>query len=179
MPRRAIARGARRSIGSPSNRTRPAVARRTPVIRSNSVLLPAPLGPISATVSASPTVKLTSSTATSPPKVLRAFSSTSSGPACTSAGRGAVSTSAAGSILRAAVGRQPERDQRPYPLARILQNADQHDSEQEILEHAEPAEHVLNEVLQDDYDAGTEQGSEHLADAADNRHQQIVDIRLG
>src|SRR5258705_9277995 len=47
---------------------RPSVGRVSPLIRLNKVVLPAPLGPMSARRSPGPTVRLTPSTARSPPK---------------------------------------------------------------------------------------------------------------
>ena len=56
----------------------PPVARSTPVIRLKVVLLPAPFGPISATISRAWTSKETSLTAITPPNCLRALSISSS-----------------------------------------------------------------------------------------------------
>src|SRR5215472_11385725 len=53
----------------PSNLAEPCVARSTPEIKLNTVVLPAPLGPTRLTISPSSTSKDRSSTATSPPKV--------------------------------------------------------------------------------------------------------------
>src|SRR5690242_5046387 len=64
-------------MSAPRNRTRPAVGARNPVTRLNSVVLPAPFGPISPTISPSRTVNETPSTARSPPNA-RARPATSS-----------------------------------------------------------------------------------------------------
>src|SRR5579864_2281538 len=56
-------------MSAPRNRTRPAVGARNPVTRLKSVVLPAPFGPISPTISPSRTVNETPSTARSPPNV--------------------------------------------------------------------------------------------------------------
>jgi len=53
-------------MSSPANRTRP-VHGLKPAIASNSVVLPAPLGPMSPTTSPSSTANDTDSTAVSPP----------------------------------------------------------------------------------------------------------------
>ncbi len=79
MPRRAIAREGLSPIDWPRHCTAPADSGSTPVTRLNSVDLPAPLGPISATMSPPCTPKLTSLTATRPPNCLRT--------ACTSSSR--------------------------------------------------------------------------------------------
>ena len=54
----------------PLNSTCPLVGAYTPVITLNAVVLPAPLGPISATISPSLTSMLRSSTATTPPNCM-------------------------------------------------------------------------------------------------------------
>src|SRR3569832_1114987 len=56
-----------------------------PAIIENKVVLPAPLGPISATISRCCTTTLTSSTARKPPKLLATPSTLSSGSAMTAA----------------------------------------------------------------------------------------------
>ena len=61
------------SILSPSTEMLPPVEVSTPVIRLKVVLLPAPFGPISATISPACTSKVTSLTATTPPNCLRAL----------------------------------------------------------------------------------------------------------
>src|SRR5579864_6876794 len=61
--------GLHRVMSAPRNRTRPAVGAMNPVTRLNSVVLPAPFGPISPTISPSRTANETPSTARSPPKV--------------------------------------------------------------------------------------------------------------
>ena len=69
---RSRATAARRFAGRGSC-TLPAVGSSTPVIRLNIVLLPAPFGPISATISPARTSSDMSLTATRPPKCLRAL----------------------------------------------------------------------------------------------------------
>ena len=72
---------------APSNITRPPLAGREPDIRLNSVVLPAPLGPISPWISPVSTVSETSFTATSPPnrRVSPVTSSRATGQPCRSA----------------------------------------------------------------------------------------------
>src|SRR5690606_21800541 len=69
-PRRLIWSGRRPSIRSPSKRMRPSVGRSLPAIRLNSVVLPAPLAPITPTVSPDSTDRDTSDSAMRPPKAL-------------------------------------------------------------------------------------------------------------
>ncbi len=76
MPRRLIASGARPLISRPPKRTRPAVGAWMPVTTLKSVDLPAPFGPITEKTSPSRTVRLTSVSAASAPK-LRETASTS------------------------------------------------------------------------------------------------------
>src|SRR4051794_17036795 len=68
MPRRASSCGRMRSSAVPSQLTVPASARTNPQITLNSVVLPAPLGPITPTTSPGPTVSETPSSAVRPPK---------------------------------------------------------------------------------------------------------------
>src|SRR5437588_2571725 len=80
MPRAVMRSGRSPPVGSPRNRTRPAVARRKPVMTLNSVVFPAPLGPISPTISPSATANDTSSTARSPPNATETRSHSSMPP---------------------------------------------------------------------------------------------------
>src|SRR5262249_27856712 len=58
-------------VDTPSKRTSPTSVARNPEMRWNSVVLPAPFGPMSPTISPGATSKLTPETACSPPKRLR------------------------------------------------------------------------------------------------------------
>ena len=60
------------AVSTPLIRTRPALNGTTPLIRLNNVVLPAPFGPIKLTISPGITLRLTSWTARTPPKVLDA-----------------------------------------------------------------------------------------------------------
>ena len=68
MPMRARRCGLVPVISRPSNRTRPLSGRSTPVMRLNSVVLPAPFGPTTDRTSPAATPKLTAFTACNPPK---------------------------------------------------------------------------------------------------------------
>jgi hypothetical protein len=75
---RAIPSAVRRWLGQPvmslpNSRTCPEVAGRTPVTTLNSVVLPAPFGPMMALRSPGKTLRFTSWTAWSPPKLLEAL----------------------------------------------------------------------------------------------------------
>ena len=67
MPSRERACGGIAVMSEPSNTMRPVVGATSPVIRLNSVVLPAPLGPITASASPPSTARLTLSTALSAP----------------------------------------------------------------------------------------------------------------
>ncbi len=68
MPRRATACGASPPIGAPSKRMRPDVGASWPVMTLNSVVLPAPLGPMMARRSRGATSSVTRLSALSAPK---------------------------------------------------------------------------------------------------------------
>src|SRR3981189_1209300 len=68
MPRRQISAGGSPEIRSPLKKTAPDVSGMTPVIRLNTVLLPAPLGPISPWIVDGATVIERSAAACTPPK---------------------------------------------------------------------------------------------------------------
>ena len=67
------------SIGSPASWAEPASADSTPFSTLNSVVLPAPFGPMMPRISPSAIEKLTSLTAFRPPKARDRFSTSSSG----------------------------------------------------------------------------------------------------
>src|SRR5450830_511152 len=70
MPRRASASGGMAATFSPLSKISPLVGVYTPVIKLNKVVLPAPFGPITEWILPSLTLKLTSCTACTPPKLL-------------------------------------------------------------------------------------------------------------
>ena len=79
-PISATRQGGRPSMRWPPNVIDPRSGGSNPVMALNRVVLPAPLGPISAVIWSWGITADTSSTATTPPKVLRTWSSTSSMP---------------------------------------------------------------------------------------------------
>ena len=68
-PSAAIRRGGRLTAGFPNRLMRPSLGDRTPLIMLNSVVLPAPFGPMSPTTSPAWTEKLVSRTAARPAKL--------------------------------------------------------------------------------------------------------------
>src|SRR5215831_7992509 len=80
MRRRTRFRLESRVTSSPSRRMVPASGRMVPAIRSSSVVLPEPFGPIRPRISPAETESEKSLTATSPPKVLVSLSTSSSAP---------------------------------------------------------------------------------------------------
>src|SRR6202008_3655102 len=67
----------RSTSGPPWNRTSPAVGWYTPVTTLNTVVLPAPLGPMRAKIEPVGTARLTRSSATTPPNCMVSSSSSS------------------------------------------------------------------------------------------------------
>ena len=86
MPMRARSCGGSVVTSRPSNRIRPDVGATNPAMRANSVVLPAPLGPIRPVIEPLSTVSETPFTATSPPK--RLLTATAASIAQVSAGAG-------------------------------------------------------------------------------------------
>ena len=79
MPRLHMSRATTFGTGTPSKPTLPEVGRNAPLMRLKSVVFPAPFGPSRPSISPARTSKLTSSTATRPPKVRRILVAVSSG----------------------------------------------------------------------------------------------------
>ncbi len=100
-PSLTISCGGALSTFLPSTEIVPLVEVRTPVIRLKVVLLPAPLGPIKATISRAWTSNETSLTAITPPNCFRAFSICSSTEGVAAARTRAGSLSEVSGILRA------------------------------------------------------------------------------
>src|ERR1700719_3799692 len=147
MPSFVTACGAALSIRLPSTEIAPPDLVNTPVIRLKVVLLPAPLGPISATISRAWTSKETSLTAITPPNCFRALSIRNSTAGAPAARRRAGKARAVSGRLRAGVvGQrgvralaarlegQPRRQPGPDPRRRQLQQHDQEDAEHDGLE---------------------------------------------
>src|SRR5262249_46031371 len=112
-----------------------------------SVVLPAPLGPISAWISPSRTSRSTPSVATSPPKRLRRLR-----------------TDRSGSVMARSEAEAPEQSVEPALR-------EEHDQQQDRPEHDLP---MLGPARQhgfeDDEDSRTQQRAEQRADAAENDH---------
>ena len=98
-PSALISCGFRPRRSRPAKRTVPLSGARKPEISANAVVLPAPLGPMSATISPSPTVNVRSFTACKPPKrLLRLWISKRS--ACSRRTVGGLFEEVAGSVMR-------------------------------------------------------------------------------
>ena len=147
--------------------------------------LPAPFGPISPTISPASTAKLTSLTATRPPKRLVTPSTSSSRvPAEGSARRvsGAAPASDASSIRHPRVpAPPPAHDVAREPGTREVQQADEEQREHHRLDlrgaRRKQRQHVLERVLQQQDDSSAGDGTGELAEAARHRHQQVFDAR--
>src|SRR5689334_3284741 len=118
MPRRQTSSGLSPSIRSPWNAMVPLFGANIPAIRLNSVVLPAPFGPITAKIAPSGTEKLTSATALSPLKFFEM-------PATSSIGT---------SLLRllAFVEAQEARERRPD----AVRQGHDHQQQADTIEHA-------------------------------------------
>ena len=145
------------------------------------VLLPAPFGPISPRISPAARSKLTLSTATRPPNRRYAASTRSNGVRGLRFGsaRERVGFGRQG-LLRP---RQPAGNERHDPAARMLQEHDEQDREHDDFELARRAlgdqrEIVLDAVLQEGDDAGTDDGAEQFSRSADHRHHQVIDADI-
>src|SRR5262245_52888358 len=125
----------------PRNRMRPAVGFSCPVRSLNSVLLPAPLGPMRQRSSRSASVKSTPRTASTPPK--RIDSPTVSSTALLMGGSGSTGGAEAAGTQPAQRGHDPPRDQ-------------QHESQEDEAEDQVGIRHLLR----------TEPGGEVLHDQA-------------
>ena len=178
MPRPAIAWAERPEIGSPLKAISPAVGCSTPVTRLKMVLLPAPLGPIRATISPARTPKLTSLTATSPPKVLRTPASDNRGVPAGGIAR-AGERLGRGRARRLGARRHQRRQARPQSLARGLQQQHQQGSEHDRLVVAFAAEQgrqdALQLVLEQRDDARAQDRPADVAGASSHGHQQVLD----
>src|ERR1700730_4794255 len=154
MPRRHTACGVRRSMRSPPNVIAPASGASAPAIMLNSVVLPAPFGPITAKMSPGSTAKPTSWTARSPLKLLDR-------PA----------TSSSGAMSRPAIReRQPQRPRQRRPDS--SRQHDDDDQQADAVEHLRGAGHVQPErgqqLAQPFGQAGEQEG-------ADDRPEQRAD----
>ena len=161
----------------------PPLAGSTPVIRLNIVLLPAPFGPIRATISLAFTSNDTLLTATTPPNCLRASRTSSS---AAGAVAGLLARRQRGGVRRDLLARRTlwkQRHQpRPEAARRDLQQQHQQAAEDDGLElrlHLEQRrQHALQNVLQDGDDARAEHRAPDVTGAADHRHEQILDAGI-
>ena len=160
----------------------PPVEVSTPVIRLKVVLLPAPLGPIRATISRAWTSKETSLTAITPPNCLRAFSICSSTDGVGRRAHARRQGQRRIGMLAARLERQPRHQPRPDAGRRQLQQHHQQDAEHDGLELALAAENIrqiaLQDLLQDHDDAGAEHRAPDIAGAADHGDEEIFDAGL-
>ena len=161
----------------------PPVVVSTPVIRLKVVLLPAPLGPISATISRAWTSKETSLTAITPPNCLRAFSICSSAPA---GGRRALARWQGEATYRARLrpGLNGSRaiSQGQTPVGASCSSTTSRMPNTMVSSWLWPPNSIrqiaLQDLLQDDDDAGAEHRAPDIAGAADHRDEQIFDAGL-
>src|SRR5712691_106091 len=164
MPRRHASSGVTPSMRAPAKRIVPSSGGNAPAIILNSVVLPAPFGPITAKIAPSGTVKLTSWTARTP---LKRFDRP-----CTSRST---------PMSRLAAGRQAQgpRQRRPH----AVRDHDHHDEKTDAVEHLLGAGRIEAESGHDLAQAFGEAGeqeraedrAEQCADAADDRREDQLD----
>ena len=185
MPSRARLRCDSAETSRPRNSIRPALIGRVRVSRLNSVDLPAPFGPIRPTISPARISKLTSSTATRPPKRLTAPCTASTGaPAAGRVRRGsgsapakrAASTSGAAKRPRVQRRTKPIRPPRAYCSSRMKSTAKATACELAGALRQE-RQRVLEHVLQQQHHRRAGERAAQLAEAAAHRHQQVLDAR--
>src|SRR5579884_4065708 len=129
MPRRATWWGRAPATSRPSNQMLPVVGGKSPVMQLNSVVFPAPLGPIRAKTWPRSTVKLTSSTARSPPKRLLTCSQRRMAPSCSSPISGALH------VGQRLLGRGPGQLLLTHPAGQQALGAQEHGADQDQPEH--------------------------------------------
>ena len=161
---------------------RAAVRPSAPVSRLNIVDLPAPFGPIRPRISPASSSKLSSLTATRPPK-RRSAARTSAAARPAPAASGAEAAGPARAPGAFGLGRR-RRDERREALARVLQEQDEQRGEHDDLQLAGGAlgdqrQLILNRVLQQRDHARAEDAADRAGRAADHRHHQIFDAHLG
>src|SRR5262249_31687402 len=148
MPRRASRCGGSPTISVPSYAMRPSLGARKPAIIANSVVLPAPFGPISAVMRPASAASETRLTASRPPKRFETFSTPSSG-----------SAMAAPQQAGDAVRRKGDDD-------------DQHTTVNHKIKPRRVTGDELGCFAERAHHQCAKQRSEHGADAADDRGQQ-------
>src|SRR3989440_16097 len=134
---------------SPANRIVPASGARSPESWPISVVLPAPLGPMIASVSPSATSRSTPSVATRPPKRLVRPRTASSG---------------------SAIARDRAGQQAPEAAARVEHDEDEQRTQDDLPVHRPRGE----DVLEQEEDDGAEDGAVQRAHAAEDHHDHDV-----
>src|SRR5438477_48293 len=145
IPRSERAGAASRVTSSPAKRMRPASALSSPESCAMSVVLPAPLGPMSASVSLSATSRSTPSVATSPPNRLQSPRTASSG---------------------SAIARGGARQQPVEPAPGVEDDEDQQRSQDDLPVHRPRRQHVLEQQV----GGGAEHGADERPHAAEDDH---------
>src|SRR6266508_6243008 len=151
MPRRMTACGRRPTMLRPSTSISPEVGRRNPVIRLNTVVLPAPLGPMSPRISPASTVKEKRSTARSPPK-----------------SRVRSLTVRSAMAPRSPAPRPGSARAAPYPLGQV---ADDQHHEETIEDQVADLEALAEELPDGGEKDGADDGADHGGEAADHRDE--------
>src|SRR6516162_5896555 len=174
MPRRATASGGRPVTGSPANTIRPRVGARCPVIRSKSVVFPAPLGPMTARRSRGATASDTRSRAARAPKYRVSPSIRRSGGtvavAPPSTGRAGTTVAPASPAMRrpSASPPDPRPDHADDPAGRDEDEEDEGDPQDE-----HPALGVgRDEALQQDEHRRAQDRAAQRPDPADDDHEE-------
>src|SRR5690348_698727 len=166
MPRRHTSSDASRSMREPAKVMVPESGANTPAIRLNSVVLPAPFGPITAKIAPSGTAKLTSATARRPWKFFET-SVTSRSPAI--------------SLLRrfAALQAQHPRDRRPDAVRQHHHDEQKADAVEHPLGARRVEAEIRQQFLQRFGHPGEQERADHRpeqrADAPDDRAQDDLD----
>src|SRR6516225_4084990 len=169
MPRRASRYGGSPVTSSPAYRTLPALGLRKPEITENSVVLPAPFGPISAVIRPASADTEAALTASKPPNRRDTPSTESSGSATGRLPDRRAQFGAAQQIS-ARVGEGTEEAAR-----READDQHEHRTVDHQIEPGRVAGHKLDAFAHELHDERASQGAEHRADAADDRREQSFD----
>src|SRR5690348_11819437 len=166
MPRRASRYGGSPVTSAPPYRIAPVLGRRKPEMSANNVVLPAPLGPISAVMRPCGALSDTSLTASRPPKRRETRSTRNSGSAM------------AGLRQRRRTHRAMAPLRKPADQPARRKPDDQHQDaavNHEVEAGRVAAGHQLRALTQATHQQRADQRTEHRADAADDRRQQRLD----
>src|SRR5579862_3682355 len=151
MPRHTRRAGKSVVMSSPSKTIRPDVGWRNPLMRLKKVVLPAPLGPITARSSPASTIIDTPLTATRLPKVRVTFSTLRR-------------------LIRQASRRRPAADDAEHAA-----REEQHDEDEEQADERHPVLGLARDViLQHDEDRGANQRSPERAHPAEHSHDDEI-----